>query len=275
MGEDAVRRVGREEQLGRALEGRDELTLVAPAHLDDVGVQRRDHALVAVRVERHHRATTVEGGGHGLTVDRAGVVHLEEALGQDLPVAAHRHRLGVDHPHGCRRQLLEHRRERLQPVEQGHGVVVEVDEVPPAPSLAAHRRQAALLLLQPDEVALVGHPHEVAAEVVAPRVVLAHEHAGRPALPPHDGSAPVAAGVVEGPDRPRRRPGRAAPARRRCRRACSCPASGARSRGPRTATPSSRGARARARRTPGRCSGRGEGRAASGSRPAARSRASS
>ena len=59
VGEDAVRGVGREEQLGRALEGRDELALVAPAHLA-CGVQRRDHALVAVRVQRHHRATTVE-----------------------------------------------------------------------------------------------------------------------------------------------------------------------------------------------------------------------
>ena len=82
----------------------------------------------------------------------------------------------------------------------GIGVGVEVHEPPAAPLLAANGRQRPLLLLETDEVPLVGHPHQVAAQVVAPRVELADQHAGLAALAADDRCAAVAAGVVERTD---------------------------------------------------------------------------
>ena len=138
-------------------------------------------------------------GTDRLRVDRASVVHLQERLRQDLPVAAEVDLLDVDHPKRRGRQLRQEARDRIEEVQQRPGSRIEVHEVPATPGLAAHRRQAPLTLVEIDEVPLVRDLHELAGQVVAPRVELAGEPARRAALVPHHRCPPVAAGVVEPP----------------------------------------------------------------------------
>ena len=127
------------------------------------------------------------------------MVHLQEGFGEDLPVAAELDLLDVDHPERCRRHLGQESREGIEPVEQRPCVGVEVDELPAAPRLATHRWQASLAPVEIDEVALVGHPHELPGKVVAPRMELTGQHARRAATRPHHRRAPMPAGVVEPP----------------------------------------------------------------------------
>ena len=87
------------EDLGDALPHRQQLAPVAAG----APVDRREHVLVAVVEQRDHRAAGVERRADRLRVDRAGVVHLEEGLGEDLPVAVERRRACRRSPAAARR----------------------------------------------------------------------------------------------------------------------------------------------------------------------------
>ena len=131
-------------------------------------------------------------------MDRAGVVHLQEGFGEDLPVATELDVFDVDHPKRRFGHLGQQPRQRIQPLEQRPGVRIEVDEVPAAPGLGTHRWKAPFALVEIDEVALVGYPNQLPCQVVAPRVELTCQHARRSATAAHDRRAPMAARVVEG-----------------------------------------------------------------------------
>src|SRR5690606_15064450 len=69
------------------------------------------------------------------------------------------------------------------------------------PAVAAHRRQAALLLVDMWEAGFVGHVHEVAGGIVDPGVIGAREFAALALVVPHQLHAAMRADVVEGADR--------------------------------------------------------------------------
>jgi hypothetical protein len=158
--------------------------------------------LVAVVVEGDDRTPSVHAWADGLRVDGSSVVHLQEGLGQDLPVASKFDPFGVDDPERSGGHFGQHGGEWIEPVEEWLGLRVQVYEDPAPPGLAPHCGKPSLGLVQLHEVPFVGHSDQLAGQVVAPGVKLAGEHAGRATLAPdHRGSA-VAAGVVEGPHQP-------------------------------------------------------------------------
>ena len=106
----------------------------------------RDHAGVAVGEDAHGGAALVEAGDARLLVDVLEVVDLLEGLDGDLPVAGDDGPALVDH---AEPGALEHRHllgEGVEPVEQGLGVGVLVDEDPAVPCLATQLADPAPVL---------------------------------------------------------------------------------------------------------------------------------
>ncbi len=174
--------------------------LVAVAVL--LGV-RRDHPAVPAGIQPHRRTPVVEHRHAVVGVDVLEVVHLEERLGGDLPVARHEHALAIDLAEVLAVEGREHLGCAADPVSQRCGVGVRVDEHEALEHLARDRRQAPLLPVEVHEVAFVGERHERAAvDLVGPGVVLAAQSSRRAALVAHDRRTAMLAGVVERADDP-------------------------------------------------------------------------
>ena len=165
--------------------------------VSSAGPDGRDHVLMAVVEQRDHRAARVKRRRDGHGVNRAGVVHLEESLGHDLPIAVEFDRRGVEPAQRRCGNVGQQRGQRIEEVKQRHGIGVEVDEPPASPPFAADRRQRSISGAQPDEVSFVGNCHQLPAQVIAPRVVLACEPARSALVASHDGRAAMTTRVVE------------------------------------------------------------------------------
>ena len=132
----------------------------------------------------------------------AEVVHLEERLGGDLPVARDDRATPGTPRAGSRPGTVRACRRRVRATSRSGGAArSRLTNTKPAnvSQLACGRHRCCRV--EVDEVAFVRDRHERAAvDLVGPRVVLAAQAARRAALVAHDGSAAVLARVVEAAD---------------------------------------------------------------------------
>ena len=254
------------EDLRDPLEHRQQLAPVAAG----APVDGRQHVLVPVVEQRDHGAARVERRTDRRRVDRAGVVHLEEGLGEDLPVAVERHALVVDHPQRRGGHLRQQPGDRVEPVHQRHGAAGSrlTKCQPPHRSQRtggrprcrcrgrrSRARRARARAVRPGRSSTSGTGRRAGAPSRTRRARPARRGGGR---------------RCGTPARCRRSRAPAGPVRHRRGTAGSCPAAGAGCRGRRRATSARTGTAPPAPGTTGRCSGRAGGRAARGTRPAVR-----
>ena len=159
------------------------------------------HAEPAVPVgqHRHRDRLVVVEQRRVVGVHRAHVVHLEEGVDHELPVAGQLVHLRAHSAHGGAVDLGHLRGDGTEELEQRDRIDVLVDEDPSVPCLAAHRDEAQRSRVEVREAPPIGHRLERAVGAVGPRVVLAGQSPGRAAVVAGHRRATVATGVVERP----------------------------------------------------------------------------
>ena len=248
--------------------------IVRPARASVVGLRpfgtRRDHAAVAVRVQRVDVAAVVEDRRDRLRMDAADVVDLGVRLHRDLPVALQAERMCAPRGGIGRSGTPATRPRWVRATRAASARGIEIHEDQLAEAFAADALQAATTEVEVAEILAVAHREQFAVVAVRPAVITADEARALARRFRDDRRAAVAARVVERVDRAavgvndqdrlsRHSPtngNNPVPALRRC--------------GPRAATTCARCVRAPARKNADPCSGRPADPADRESRPAAR-----
>ena len=162
--------------------------------------RRRDHAAVAVGVQGVHVAPIIQDRVDRLRVDAAHVVDLGVRLHGDLPIAIEVEGVTGRQPALVKLEFLPFVGDRTEPIQEGRGVVVEVDENHVAEALAADRFQPPAGEVEAAKIFGVADGEQVSVVVVGPAVVFADEPPPFTGSLGDDGCPAMAAGVVEGID---------------------------------------------------------------------------